>query len=117
MLPFRIMIAADVSYILDMYAVILVKIQKGLVSEQEGEEFLCGISHQLGFDRTEEIIDSEEFAALVQANLETFEAVDLARTDDILASEVDRLNTKRYYCKKAIQKKFFNSELSEKKNV
>lgn len=117
MLPFRINASLDAAFIFDMYSIIIVKLEKGLADEDESHRFLSGIIHNIGHELAEEIISSEEFSDLIEANSKTFDAVNLARTDDILASEVDKLNTIRFKCKAALQKKFFNSELGEKKNV
>lgn len=71
---------------------------------------------QLGDDRVEEICNSDEYAALYDINLKVFNAVDAAKTDAVLASEVDRLNFQRYTRKIALQAKFFpDTEVSEQK--
>jgi len=49
----------------------------------------------------------------LEANRETFEAVDKAKDDKVKASLIDKLNYKRYLCKQDLQKKFFNNNLRE----
>lgn len=71
------------------------------------------LEKQLGPQKLKEIYQSKEYSNLFKSNEETFEAVDLAERNEIAAVTVANLNTKRYICKKAIQSKFFDSEMEE----
>ena len=70
---------------------------------------------QIGHQKFEEIIHSKEYSDLTESNNLTFEAVDKAKTDDVLASYVDKCNYQRMISKESLQKKFFSSVLNEKK--
>lgn len=65
------------------------------------------IKLQVGEKLHYEIIASEEYAKLWEANRKTFDAVEQARYHDISAKEVDECNMERYRCKIALQNKFF----------
>lgn len=73
------------------------------------------IEEALGISLFHRIISSDEYKELYEANKTVFEAVELAKADKILASEVDRLNYQRYVVKQNLQKKFFNDKLTEVK--
>jgi hypothetical protein len=59
------------------------------------------------------IIHSTEYHNCYKANLETFNAVDEAKTDKVKASFVDKCNYGRHIAKQKLQKKFFDNELNE----
>jgi len=71
--------------------------------------------NQIGLDKFNEVINSVEYDRLRRANKLTFDAVDKAKTDDVLASFVDRCNYERMICKKDLQDRFFDTKLSEMK--
>ena len=112
-------VPVDEAYAFDMLAIVLVKIEQVEVCDDRTFKYyhdLAGaIIKQLGASKYQEIIDSEENEALVDANYKVFKAVDLAKENKISAKEVDDLNYLRYICKGALQKKFFGTELNEKK--
>jgi len=62
------------------------------------------------------VMNSIQYKKLYEANRKTFEAVEDAKEDGVLASYVDKCNYERYLAKKALQEKFFPEEkLNEKK--
>jgi hypothetical protein len=64
------------------------------------------------------IINSEEYKNLYNINKITFDLVDKVRNnEEITAKSVDDANMERYYCKLALQKKYFTSDLVEEKIV
>jgi hypothetical protein len=77
--------------------------------------FVADIKDEIGLEKLYEVMNSQEFEELRKANGEVFLGVDLAKEDKIRASTLDALNYERYLCKKKIQEKFFNGEISEKK--
>lgn len=112
-----IKISVDEGYALDMLAISLVKSRKK-PSEQSYQNYFDlanEIKDQITLEKFSDVIDSNEFDGLVETNEKIFEAVDMAKTDEIPASAVDYLNYKRYLAKKKIQEKFFNGELKEQK--
>lgn len=67
-------------------------------------------------DLFNKIINSKEYKELYEANLRTFNFVDLAKNDNVLASVVDQSNYERYIKKTNLQKKFFGlDKMSELK--
>ena len=112
----KLNILVDAAYAFDYYAILLVKLSKELIDSEISELFLTSLTSQLGFDLIEAIISSTEFDTLVEANKETFELVDKAKKNEVLASEVNDANFNRFLAKKALQDKFFGKPLSEVKN-
>lgn len=70
---------------------------------------------QLGDDKVEEILNSDEYKALYDINRRVFDAVDKAKANAITAREVDELNYQRYLLKLVLQKRFFETEATEQK--
>lgn len=71
---------------------------------------------QLGEAKHDEIIASPEYSRLQRVNDELFTLVDLAKTDAVKASDVDREVYNRWLAKKALQERFFpNARFSEQK--
>lgn len=103
-----ITINVDEGYAYDYLAILEVKYVKKLKNSEENF-VMCfrHMSNQLGEDFHNKIFHSLEYRALFEANKRTFDAVEKARYGDITAKEVDDLNMKRYYCKIALQNKFF----------
>src|SRR6056300_1568979 len=74
------------------------------------------LENEINWSLFSEIIESKEYSDLFDINNKVFHAVEKAKQDQILASEVDKLNYERYVCKMELQKKWFiNKELFEKK--
>ena len=76
---------------------------------------LAALTSQLQ-DRIAEILASPEYANLLEANRLTFNAVDDARCGGpVTAKQVDDCNMQRFYCKVALQQRFFGAPLVETK--
>ena len=80
-------------------------------------ENLCrNLRKEISEDYFWDIWESEFYRSLVKANERVFDLVDLAKKDEIKASEVDFWNHKRYLAKVALQNHFFpNLEVTEVK--
>lgn len=104
-----ITLLVDEAYALDYYAILIVKksILQGVISNH--------ISTQLGHSKFEEIVLSQEFTSMLEANQLVFDCVERARYGDISAKELDDANMQRHYAKQALQKKFFSTNLTENK--
>lgn len=114
-----ITILVDEGYAYDYLAILTVKHKIFNNEKTLTARNLCNehILSQVSEDRHIEIIQSQEFKNLFDANFETFEAVEEARYGQISAKEVDDLNMKRYDHKVALQNKFFpNSNVNELKS-
>ena len=99
----------DEAYAFDYLAILRVKLSPLAVDTANH------IKDQIGVDLFDRIVDSPEFHSMYQANLDVFEAVEHARYGKISAKELDNANMERHYAKQALQKAFFNNELTEKK--
>jgi hypothetical protein len=100
-------ILVDEGYAYDVLAICKVKCIKNLLNCNENFNVINdSLKNQL-LELHEEIIASIEYLDLVNANIETFNAVEQARYGTISAKEVDDLNMKRFICKKNLQLKFF----------
>jgi len=62
-----------------------------------------------------DIIYSQEFKNMELANLNTFNAVDKAKTNEVTAQYVDFCNYQRHLAKEKFQNKFFPQKLTETK--
>jgi hypothetical protein len=65
------------------------------------------IENQIGQLLHQNILNSDEFKNLIDANAKTFEAVEKARYGKISAKKVDDLNMLRFKFKSELQNKFF----------
>ena len=116
-----IKISIDEGSAFDILSIFEVKIEKSDtdVKKQRNKDnfkFLYDeICCQLGEEMTQCILNSDEYSQLVNENRKTFDVVDKAKTDDCLASDVDRANYGRYLSKGKLQMKFFNRTLTETK--
>ena len=68
-------------------------------------------------DKWNKIMNSSQYQALYDANKRTFNAVTLAKKDEVIASYVDKCNNERFLAKKALHKKFFPEEAYNEKKV
>lgn len=73
------------------------------------------IIEDIGTSRFNEIIESDEYKNLYEANKTVFELVELAKLDKIPASVVDKNNYFRFVKKTELQKKYFKNEVKEVK--
>jgi hypothetical protein len=112
-----ILIPVDEGYAYDVLAICHVKYTKQIPNSKENYYLIFEeIKKQLGKIHNE-VLGSQEYINLINANVETFDAVEKARYGEISAKEVDNLNMKRFECKKKLQEKFFpNSTILEKKS-
>jgi hypothetical protein len=116
-----IKISIDESSAFDILSIYQLKIsnseteEKRMLNESNFTDLYTELSRQLSTDLLTSILTSDEYKNLLAANLETFLVVDKAKTDEVLASEVDKKNYKRFICKKNLQVRFFKNDLSETK--
>lgn len=103
-------------YIFDILSIYQVKITKSpanSVNHYNYNELLSEISNQIGKETIDIILNSEEYSNLYSANLETFNLVDLVKSNPCLGKDVDASNYKRFLAKKALQEKWFHNSYSE----
>ena len=110
-----IKISVDEAYAFDYMSILEIKKENGNDVEIIINTIKNDLINQLGLDNFNEVINSVEYDRLRNANKSTFDAVDKAKTDDVLASFVDRCNYERMICKKNLQDRFFDTKLSEMK--
>ena len=65
------------------------------------------LSNFLGYDFSRTIYLSQEYKDLYEINRQLFDYIDKSKKDGFPASEIDKLNHKRYLAKKEIQEKYF----------
>ena len=110
-----IKIYVDEAYAFDYYSILNLKFNNGYISEKIIIDCKIDLINQIGKSLFLEIIESKEYRALLNANELTFDAVDKAKTDEVLASYVDKCNYGRMLSKKSLQEKFFTTILTETK--
>ena len=85
------------------------------------EDFLDDLYDVLGVVQVDEILKSKEYHDLLQANLIVFNLIDdvVADTKELFidALTVHKANMRRFYCKKALQARFFSEDLTEQKTI
>jgi len=107
----------DEAYAYDVLAICQIKYNKKLPNSDKNYYLIFNELKKQLDKLHDEIIHSQEYINLINANEETFHAVQKARYGTISAKEVDDLNMKRYTYKVELQNKFFpNSEILEKKS-
>jgi hypothetical protein len=110
-----IKITVDEAYAFDYFSILELKKENGSNIDDVILTIKKDIISQVGLELYESIIKSKEYKDLYLANKLTFDAVDKAKTDDVLASYVDKCNYLRMENKKNLQNKFFSGKLSEVK--
>jgi|694.fasta_scaffold51523_4 hypothetical protein len=116
-----IKVSLDEAYVFDMLAILDVK--KQLFSSEKLDSVMSAraimvdeICNQIGDDRFDEIISSEEYLNLIKANNLVFNLVDQTKTEGGLAKQVDDANYNRYLKKQNLQNKFFTTKMKEVKD-
>lgn len=111
----------DEAYVFDMLSVFDVKI-KNLDGEklaktiEKYSDMREEVIEQIGKDKYREITSSLEYQKMVYANQRVFELIDDSKNDTGLAKITDDANYERHIAKMALQKRFFDTELTEVKN-
>jgi biotin operon repressor len=114
-------ISLDEAYVFDMLSVFDVKI-KNLSGEklaktlEKMSDMIEEVIKQIGKDKYNFIISSNEYEKMVDANQKVFELIDQSKFDNGLAKITDDANYDRHIAKMALQKRFFDKELTEVKN-
>lgn len=104
-----ISILVDPGYAFDYFAILLIKQKHHPALEKYIDHLQRSICSQIGHELWQTIISSEEFDHLLKANQTVFDSVELAKTNNITAKEVDQKNTSRFLAKIELQKKFFHN--------
>jgi len=116
-----IKVSLDEAYVFDLLSINQVKIAKStdeITTKKTRESYVKlrnEIVVQIGVNKFESIIKSQEYLSLVSANERVFDLVEKAKQSEGLAHEMDRSNYDRYIHKISLQKKFFQTEISEVK--
>lgn len=114
-----IKISLDEAYVFDLLSIYQVKSDKSDF-EKKGKilnsffELSQEIISQIGYNKYETIMSSDEYKNLVSLNEDIFDLVDRANESEISKVTADK-NLERYYTKKKLQNKFFETEVSETK--
>lgn len=116
-----IKVSLDEAYVFDMLAILDVK--KQLFSSEKLDTVLSAraimvdeICNQIGDDKFHEIISSDEYSNLIEANNFVFNLVDQTKAEGGLAKQVDDANYNRYLKKQNLQNKFFTTKMKEVKD-
>ena len=116
-----IKISLDEAYVFDMLSVFDVKIKKfdGEKLAKTVEKFADmreEVIEQIGDHKYNQIVSSEEYQNMISANQKVFDLIDESKNDTGLAKITDDANYDRHIAKMALQKRFFESNLTEFKN-
>jgi hypothetical protein len=111
-----ISLLVDESYAFDYLSILEMKSKLdpyNVTKSKNFEQCLNFLKCQLKDELFYTIYESPEYLACYNANMETFKAVDKAKTNKVSASFVDRCNYQRHLAKQNLQKKFFGNNLNE----
>lgn len=106
-------INVDEAYALDYLSILFLKKNRSDECFEAWENCYDDLSLQI--PNFQEIITSQEYINLLEANQITFTAVEHARYGEISAKDVDNANMLRHKRKKELQKKYFNNDITEYK--
>ena len=114
-------VSLDEAYVFDMLSVFDVKL-KNLDGEklaktiEKYSDMRKEVIDQMGENKYNQIVSSLEYQKMVFANQKVFELIDESKHDTGLAKVTDDANYERHVAKMALQKRFFDTELTEVKN-
>lgn len=106
-------ISVDYGYAFDVLAIMEVKSKIIGEKNEAYHKLYIEIEEQIGKTKMDIIINSSEYLNLINTNQKVFDLVDKAQKDNGLAKEVDSANYQRYLMKTALQKIFFNNNITE----
>lgn len=109
-----IYLGVDEGYAFDFLSILEVKMSKNYDDDRHRINFercVKNITNQIGGDFFCRIIESVEYKALLNSNIKTYEAVEMAKNDVVSASYVDRCNYERFLCKRRLMEVYFNCEV------
>lgn len=114
-------VSLDEAYVFDMLSIFDVKLKnldgEKLAKTIEKYSYMRKeVIDQMGEDKYNQIVSSLEYQKMVFANQKVFELIDESKHDTGLAKVTDDANYERHVAKMALQKRFFDTELTEVKN-
>jgi len=110
-----ISLLVDEAYAFDYLSILEVKKQKSSNNNKAWSDCWLYLQNQFDQEKWLSMIRSQEYENMITANKLTFDAVEKAKNDEVTAKYVDYCNYQRHIAKENFQKKFFNTNLSEKK--
>ena len=115
-----IKISIDEAAAFDILSIFEVKNENRYIDNLNDKNYLklqWEIENQIGSDKFNEILESEEYLALKFINRDIFHLIDYVKKHPkkIFFESADKLNYSRYKYKTLLQEKFFNKELNEVK--
>lgn len=106
----------DEAYAFDYLSILEIKKDINSINYTNWQICKENLINEIGQDKMDEIINSEEYKQMIETNKLTFEAVEKARYGGVItAKEVDDANLKRHKRKLELQRKFFDNNLMEYK--
>lgn len=102
----KVQLLVDLGFAFDYYSILEIKKDLNLIKQDIIDSIKEHLSQQLTTSSFECIINSKEYKTLLDANKQTFDAVERARYGEISAKEVDDCNMLRYNAKINLQKAF-----------
>lgn len=114
-------VSLDEGYVFDMIAILEIKSKiftgQKLSKAIESMNYMSQeVISQIGKNKFDEILASNEYQNLYLANKKVFILIDQAKGSTGLSKYTDDANYDRYLNKISLQKKFFNDIISEVKN-
>jgi len=102
----KVQLLVDLGYAFDYYSILEIKKDLNLLKQEIVDGVKTHLTSQLTLSSFTIIVNSVEYKNLIEANKQTFDAVERARYGTITAKEVDDCNMLRYNAKINLQKAF-----------
>jgi hypothetical protein len=111
-IPSTINIRVDVAYAFDYLAILEIKKDMNILKNDIYIDFISNLEPSIDNNTLQSILNSIEYKELKEANLETFNAVEMAKNNTIKASYVNECNYKRFLKKQSLQNKFCENQMT-----
>lgn len=106
------------AYALDYLAILMVKIENGIESDDARKPLVRDLSKQIGEMRFNLVRKSSAWNRLLAANRRVFALVEQAARNLCSAQDVEQANYERYLAKRELQERFWpDSPLDERKSA
>lgn len=109
-----IKLMVDEGYAFDFLSILEIKMKKNcndIRHKINFERCVKELIQEIGKDLFFRIIESTEYKNLLNSNIKTYDAVEMAKTDDVSASYVDSCNFERYVCKRRLMDVYFKDDV------
>lgn len=110
-----ILIEVDEAAAFDMLSILQVKLGIAPNAFEQFKKLHASIKEQIGAELMHQIMHSDEYMDLVNANVSVFNDLSPENITKLSALDVHQDNLVRFQCKRLLQEKFFDNNITEEK--